>query len=115
MVPRSQLGAVMGFVADEALQCFACGDEDWRSTRLLWPAPRCGLAGEELFLPLEGHLLKVEIGLHARELPRCHFESGLGLLHGRLSLLELRLQLRVLDHRQHLPPFHMVADIIVDL
>jgi len=27
----------------------------------------------------------------------------------------LRLQLRFLDHREHLPFFHMVADIIVDL
>jgi hypothetical protein len=76
---------------------------------------RGGLAGEELLLPLEGYLLQVEIGLYAGKLPLCHFERGLGLLHGRLGPLELRLQLRVLDHRQHLPPFHMVADIIVDL
>ena len=83
--------------------------------RLVERLGRCGLAGEELLLPLERHLLQREIGLHACELPLCYFERGLGLLHDRLSLVELRLQLRFLDHREHLPFFHMVADIIVDL
>src|ERR1700720_4564576 len=37
------------------------------------------------------------------------------LLHARLSPVGLRLQLRILDHRQRLPYLHEVADIMVDL